>query len=66
MGGKFAEVGATVDGDWKETVLGSLCYRKFADPVIETISQRQKLGGSVALAYMSMISNTDVYNNMIE
>lgn len=41
-------------------------YEKYYDPVVETMRKKQRLGANLALAYMSLISNTDVYSDMLE
>lgn len=44
----------------------SIMYEKYYDPVVETMRKKQRLGANLALAYMSLISNTDVYSDMLE
>lgn len=56
---------AQSDDMWEQSVLGQASLRKFVDPVVEQGAKRQKLGQYVALIYMAMISNQDVYNDMI-
>lgn len=41
-------------------------YEKYYDPVVETMRKKQRLGADLALAYMALISNTDVYSDMLE
>jgi len=40
--------------------------KKYYDPVVETMRKKQRLGADLALAYMALISNTDVYSDMLE
>lgn len=43
-----------------------IMYEKYYDPVVETMRKKQRLGADLALAYMALISNTDVYSDMLE
>lgn len=52
--------------DWESSVLGQSALNKFYKPVQETIRKKQQLGANASLMYMSMISNYDVYNTMLE
>lgn len=66
IGGNLKGLEAPTDELWKQSTLGELALKKYLDPVMETIQKKQRLGGDLALAYMSLISNTDVYADMLE
>jgi hypothetical protein len=51
---------------WKQTTLGKMCIEKTLAPVQEMMNNRAKYGQSLSLAYMAIISNTDVYADMKE
>ena len=51
---------------WAESPLGKAALKKFL-PAAENIAKRQaRLGADAALAYMAIISNTDVYESLLE
>ncbi len=66
IGGNLKGLEAPTDELWKSSTLGQLALKKYYDPVLETMKKRQRLGADLALAYMALISNTDVYADMIE
>ena len=66
IGGNLKGLEAQTDELWKQSTLGQLALKKYLDPVMETMQKKQRLGGDLALAYMSLISNTDVYADMLE
>ena len=66
VGGSLKGQEAPSDELWKQSTLGQLCMKKYYDPVVETMRKKQRLGANLALAYMSLISNTDVYSDMLE
>lgn len=66
VGGSLKGLEAPSDELWKQSTLGQLCMKKYYDPVVETMRKKQRLGANLALAYMSLISNTDVYSDMLE
>lgn len=52
--------------NWAETPLGKQALNKFL-PAAENIAKHQaRLGADAALAYMAIISNTDVYESLLE
>lgn len=52
--------------NWAETSFGKIALSKYM-PAAEAIVQRNsRLGADAALAYMAIISNYDIYNNMLE
>ena len=66
VGGTLKGMEAPTEALWKESTLGQLCLKKFYDPVLETMKKKQRFGADLSLAYMALISNTDVYQDMIE
>lgn len=66
VGGSLKGLEAPSDELWKQSTLGQLCMKKYYDPVVETMRKKQRLGADLALAYMALISNTDVYSDMLE
>ena len=57
---------AVDDAQWETSILGQRALKKFYQPIQEQMVSKQKIGGDIALAYMALISNTDVYNTMLE
>lgn len=53
-------------GIWEKTPLGQAMLKKFLPEAEEFIAKRTKLGQNLSLAYMAMISNTDVYQSVLE
>lgn len=66
VGGNLAGLEAASDELWKQSTLGKLALKKYYDPVVETMRKKQRIGADLALAYMALISNTDVYADMLE
>ena len=53
-------------GDWKKTLVGNKTIEQALTGIRDSYAKKQKLGQDLSLVYMSMISNTDVYDSMIE
>lgn len=53
-------------GAWKNTVVGNKAIEQAMLTVRDSYAKKQKLGQDLSLLYMSMISNTDVYDSAIE
>ena len=51
---------------WNESVIGKAAIGKYMKEVEPIIQRTNKLGANTALAYMAVVSNTDVYDSMIE
>lgn len=51
---------------WTESALGKAAIKKFVDPVIKQTTKNARLGADASLAYMAIVSNTDVYASMLE
>lgn len=63
---EFKSFSAISDDQWKESVLGQKSLELFYKPLEESLRQKQKFGADLALAYMALVSNTDVYATMKE
>lgn len=57
---------AAEGGDWEASQLGQSAIRKYTEPIIAKMRAKQQHGANLALAYMALVSNYDVYNTMIE
>lgn len=53
-------------GKWTETALGKAALNEFMPAAEKAFSNRMKLGQDLSLAYMTLISNTDVYDSVLE
>lgn len=53
-------------GDWKNTLIGTKVLDQSLSTIRDAYATRQKLGQNLSLVYMSLISNTDVYESAIE
>lgn len=51
---------------WQESALGKAAIKKFVEPAQKTVKSNMRLGADASLAYMAIISNTDVYQSMLE
>lgn len=63
---KIDDIGNLINsGKWMETPLGVASIDKFVEPAKKIIQNRYNIGKNLALAYMSIISNTDVYESIV-
>lgn len=53
-------------GKWTETALGKAALNTFLPSVQKTVQNRNRLAQDLSLVYMALISNTDVYDSVIE
>lgn len=51
---------------WMESVLGKASIQSYVKEVEPIIQRYTKLGQNTSLAYMALVSNTDVYSSMLE
>ena len=51
---------------WYESALGKAALDKFMKPIEPILQRSNRLGADMALAYMALVSNTDVYSSMLE
>lgn len=52
--------------EWQSSALGRAALRKFVEPAKDLAQKNTRLGADASLAYMAIISNTDVYQTMLE
>lgn len=58
--------GKAVGEAWKQTSVGSAALRKTFDIYKPRIEKLNRLGANASLAYMALVSNTDVYQSMLD
>ena len=51
---------------WMESVIGKASIQNYVKQVEPIIQRYTKLGQNASLAYMALVSNTDVYSSMLE
>lgn len=51
---------------WAESPIGKAAIQKFVMPVQDALQKKARLGADASLVYMAIISNTDVYQSMLE
>lgn len=51
---------------WMENALGKACIKKFVPEAEKAMVAQTQLGRDASLAYMAIISNSDVYNDAIQ
>lgn len=52
--------------NWQESVIGKAAIQKFTKDVEPIVKNANRLGADASLAYMALVSNTDVYSSMME
>jgi len=52
--------------NWMESAVGKAAIKQFVPKATEVAEKANRLTSDASLMYMSMISNTDVYNDMLE
>lgn len=60
----LVQLGAKAEDLWQTTTLGKLCLQKAYEPVVEAMRAKAQFGADLALIYMAIVSNTDVYADM--
>lgn len=53
-------------GDWTQNSFGKAALEKYLPKARTIVERNSRLGADAALAYMALVSNYDVYNNMLE
>lgn len=53
-------------GEWMNSAIGKSLKAKYIDKATETAKQLNRLGADASLAYMAIISNTDVYESLLD
>ena len=51
---------------WQESALGKAAIKKFVEPAKKIAKSNMRIGADASLAYMAIVSNTDVYQSMLE
>lgn len=51
---------------WQESALGKALIQKYLPDAQKLVQKRARFGADAALAYMAIVSNTDVYQSMLE
>lgn len=51
---------------WSESALGKALIQKYLPDAEKLVQKRARFGADAALAYMAIVSNTDVYDSMLE
>lgn len=64
--GTMGAQAALKDENWKASALGQACIKKFLPQAEKAAKQSGQLGRDASLAYMSVVSNSDVFNEMLE
>lgn len=52
--------------DWTKTSFGKIAWDKYRPAAEAIVKRNARLGADAALAYMAIVSNYDIYNNMLE
>lgn len=53
-------------GEWTNTALGKAALNKYMPAAEKIFENRNKIGQDLSLVYMALISNTDVYDSILE
>jgi hypothetical protein len=53
-------------GKWTETAVGKASLAKYMPQAEQSLAKLNRLGADASLAYMAIISNTDVYDSMLK
>lgn len=51
---------------WQESIIGKKAIQKFTEEVEPLMKNASRLGADASLVYMALVSNTDVYQSMLE
>lgn len=62
----IADVAKLANSGWENTIVGKAAIETYMAPVKSMIEKRTRLGQDLALMYMALVSNTDVYNQVLE
>jgi hypothetical protein len=64
--GQYGAQAASEGTDWKASILGQAALKRYLPEAEKATVQAGKLGRDLSLAYMAIISNSDVYGDMIQ
>lgn len=62
----YGSQSAIDEADWMKSNLGQACLKKFLPQAEKAAKQSTQLGRDISLAYMAIISNSDVFDDMIQ
>lgn len=51
---------------WSESTFGKQAIARYSNEAVNDIAKNQKIGQDISLAYMAIISNSDVYNDLVD
>lgn len=64
--GQYGAQAASEGTDWKDSILGRAALKRYLPEAEKATVQAGKLGRDLSLAYMAIISNSDVYGDMLQ
>lgn len=53
-------------GNWQDSVLGAACIKKYLPAAEKAMKESTQLGRDASLAYMAVVSNSDVYGDALQ
>lgn len=53
-------------GNWQDSVLGAACIKKYLPAAEKAMKESTQLGRDASLAYMAIVSNSDVYGDALQ
>ena len=53
-------------GNWQDSILGAACIKKYLPAAEKAMKESTQLGRDASLAYMAVVSNSDVYSDAIQ
>lgn len=53
-------------GNWQDSVLGAACIKKYLPEAEKAMKESTQLGRDASLAYMAIVSNSDVYGDALQ
>lgn len=53
-------------GNWQDSVLGAACIKKYLPAAEKAMKESTQLGHDASLAYMAIVSNSDVYGDALQ
>lgn len=64
--GNLLESSLLKSKNWINSVYGQAAWKQFVPKAQKIAEKRMRLGGDMSLAYMSIVSNTDVYDSILQ
>lgn len=53
-------------GNWQDSILGAACIKKYLPAAEKAMKESTQLGRDASLAYMAVVSNSDVYGDALQ